>query len=150
MNTLSQILLCSNILILLILAYSIYRYRIQKKKKDILKTLFDHLTDYVFLIDPDAKVWYSNYYRLNPEIPPIGPVMLGNMLHCKNGCDAGMCGSHSNCKNCVIRQHIVEAFEQKGSFEEVEANLDIYSKEGIPIETSVIVSGKYLMWEEKP
>ena len=48
---------------------------------------------YAFLIDRNFKVKETNFYELNENIKDDQPYVLGNVLHCQDGCDSGLCGT---------------------------------------------------------
>lgn len=59
--------------------------------------IFRSVAAYVLLIDPDFNVHQTNYYTVTGTAPKAVPPKVGNLLRCKNGEDAGVCGTHDLC-----------------------------------------------------
>ena len=109
-----------------------------------LKTMFDNMQSYVFLIDSGVNVKHTNYYQLNPDAPKDQPLIFGNVLRCKNGCDAGLCGKSPYCAQCTIREHITNALRMRIDFKNLETHMHIYTTSHNVVETDVVVDGKYV------
>ena len=86
-----------------------------------------HKDRYTFLIDRKFRVKETNFYELNESIQDDQPYVLGNVLHCQNGCDEGLCGTGIECKTCPIRMVIKNAFKLKRDFDHVEATMHLYN-----------------------
>lgn len=115
---------------------------------DIYKTIFQETPFFYFLINSDVRVQLTNYFIQNPKarVPAIN--ILGNVLSCKNACDAGKCGEGELCKHCMIRASITRAFSQKDNFKDVEASMTLYDKQGIPYDIDVSVSGSFFKQDD--
>ena len=81
-----------------------------------------------FLINNNFEVKDTNYYHLMTKMKDDQPNILGNVLHCTNGCDAGLCGTGDACKTCPVRLVIRNSFEQRRDFEKVEAKMSLYDE----------------------
>lgn len=149
------------ILFLIIAACSLFLYIKEKKtltasvaKLQNRLTSFTELSDavlsnvdaYIILANKEFVVEKTNYYRLNNEYDSKQEVRVGELLHCKNGLDAGRCGTHTMCSSCPVRAAINECFSRKGSFHKLEVPMKLYTsaKIGDFIDCEVSVSGSYL------
>ena len=54
-------------------------------------------------IDPDFNVLQTNYRSATGTAPKAVPPKVGNLLRCRNGEDAGVCGTHELCADCPVR-----------------------------------------------
>ena len=115
-----------------------------------LSTIFENMQSYVFLIDSGINVKKTNYYHLNPDAPNTEPLVLGNVLRCKYGRDAGLCGKSPYCEQCSIREYITTAFRTKDDFKNVETHMQIYTISHNLIEIDVVVDGKYVEINDDP
>lgn len=106
-----------------LLVWKNYRLIVSLKEE---RLMLENLDTFVFLIDRDFNVVDSNYYMLTSTEEPERACVLGNVLHCKNGTDAGVCGSHENCKDCPVRHALEKAFEEKGEVDNLEARMQVY------------------------
>lgn len=113
-------------------------------KFDIYRTIFDNSPFYYFLINSKVEVLLTNYYTLNPKAPDSAVKVLGNVLSCKNACDSGHCGTSPNCKFCMIRANLVNAFQTGRNFKNVETSLNIYENDGSLNKIDVNVTGTML------
>ncbi len=59
------------------------------------------------------------------------------------------CGTHVYCGTCPIRHAIQEAFDQKKSFTNLEATLNVVTSDSETVECDAIISGAYLLFDEK-
>lgn len=82
---------------------------------------------YVLLIDSDFNVRWTNYYLLNDRKPGRKRLKVGNLLRCKNGEDAGCCGTHEMCADCPVRKAIGGAFRDRRNFSGLEAPMTLYT-----------------------
>ena len=115
-----------------------------------LRTMLENMQSYVFLIDSGINVKQTNYYHLNPDAPDTEPLILGNVLRCKYGRDAGLCGKSPYCEQCSIREYITTAFQTKDDFKNVETHMQIYTISHNLIEIDVVVDGKYVEINDDP
>lgn len=114
-------------------SFARFRKQIAEKRKD----------DYVFLVNQDLMVKATNYYDFNPDMKDDGqPAVLGNVLHCKHGCDAGMCGTGFSCQTCPVRYVLKNSFKNKRDFEKVEASMELYDANRQVHSVDVLVNGE--------
>ena len=105
---------------------------------------------YVFLIDRKFRVKETNYYELNEDIRDDQPYVLGNVLHCQNAMDEGLCGTGINCDNCPIRVVIENAFKMKRDFDHVEAVMRLYDKNHKTVQVDVRADGELVHVGKEP
>ena len=113
------------------------------------KIIFKNIPFFTFLANEKVEVVYTNYYDINKKASKTEPVILGNVLQCKNAIDSGRCGTHENCTSCLIRASIVKALKSNTPFNDLEAHLMLYNKHHEAIETDVSVTGKPIMLGNK-
>lgn len=109
-----------------------------------------HSDRYVFLIDRKFRVKETNFYELNEEIRDDQPYVLGNVLHCQNAIDEGLCGTGINCDSCPIRVVIKNAFKLKRDFDHVEAMMHLYDKNHKAVQADVRVDGELAYVGKEP
>ena len=84
------------------------------KNKEYLKLILDTIPVAIIVVDEELFVLDSNRAALdliliNREVRP--PVLCGNAMGCINAITSGGgCGSTEFCKECVVRNSILEAF----------------------------------------
>ena len=105
---------------------------------------------FAFLIDKDFNVKETNFYELNEFVKDDQPYVLGNVLHCQNGCDSGLCGTGIACETCPIRLIIRNSFRQKRDFNSVEATMSLYDANHEAQQVNVKVDGKLVYIGRKP
>ena len=105
---------------------------------------------YAFLIDSHFRVKDTNFYELNPELNDGQPEVLGNVLHCKNGCDSGLCGTGIACQTCPVRMILKNSFHLRRNFEGVESTMKFYDKNHEEREVDVTVDGQLFYLGYKP
>ncbi|MDD3039379.1 ATP-binding protein [Bacteroides sp.] len=117
-----------------------------------------HITDailrnvhaFILLIDNDFKVQKTNYYQQTGALESLDQKRVGDLLQCRNALSAeGGCGTHIYCGSCPIRHAIQEAFDQKKSFTNLEATLNIATSETKSVECDAIISGSYLLLDKE-
>lgn len=113
--------------------------------------IFRSVAAFVLLIDPDFNVLRTNYYSATGSAPKTGPPKVGNLLRCKNGEDAGICGTHDLCADCPVRTAIAEAFRSKRNFSGIEAPMTLYTSDDRTqtVECDVSVAGNYIAFGSK-
>lgn len=101
---------------------------------------------YIILANKDFIVEKTNYYKLSKEPEIKQPLRVGELLRCKNGLDAGQCGTHAMCSSCPVRAAITKCFEDKNCFSKLDVPMRLYvsSKIGDFVDCEVSVSGSYL------
>jgi hypothetical protein len=150
MHLLSILLIVTIILFVSCMIFVLRRNKKLISDNSLLKTMFDNVNSYVFLIDDKVEVKKTNYYSLNPHIKHDQPLILGNVLRCKNGCDAGFCGTSPYCSKCPIRVNITKSLIGKENFADLETHMQLYTPNHNTVETDVIVDGKYIEINDKP
>ena len=105
---------------------------------------------YAFLIDRRFRVRETNYYELNQEVAVDQPYVLGNVLHCQEGCESGLCGTGISCKTCPIRLVIKNAFKLKRNFDHVEATMHLYDVNHEVAQVDVSVDGELVCIGREP
>lgn len=133
---------------LLLLLRSFYQLRADFAR--FRRKISEQSNDYVFLINKDLEVKDTNYYDLNTDQQKEPPMVLGNVLHCKNGCDAGVCGTGFACQTCPVRLVIKNSFKNKRDFNQVEATMELYNQEHKVQEVDVTVSGELVYAYSQP
>lgn len=108
--------------------------------------ILSNVDAYIVLANKDFIVERTNYYRINNESESSTPVRVGELLRCKNGLDAGRCGTHEYCALCPVRKAINACFNEKAKFSKATVPMRLYvsaEKEDY-IDCEVSVSGSYL------
>ena len=105
---------------------------------------------YVFLIDRKFRVKETNYYELNKDLKDDQPYVLGNVLHCQNAIDEGLCGTGIDCNTCPIRMVIKNAFKLKRDFSQIEAVMHVRDKYQKTEQMDVIVDGELVNVGKEP
>ena len=102
------------------------------------------------MVDRNFLVEKTNYYNLNNTSEGQVLRRVGELLRCKNGLDAGACGSHENCKVCPVRNSIEKCFREKGHFSPLETPMRLYMSEKMDnyVDCIVCVSGTYLQLDQ--
>lgn len=77
-----------------------YQRRYIRTSDRINDCIFRNVAAYLLLIDPDFNVLQTNYRSTTETAPKAAPPKVGNQLRCKNGEDAGICGTHELCADC--------------------------------------------------
>lgn len=113
------------------------------------RSMFSNLPYYIFLIDADVRVLYTNYFDLNTDAEPVEPMVLGNVLRCNNALESGCCGTHDMCKRCMIRASIVKSFTTGKPIVDTEAHLRLYNKMKVAVDADVSIAGKVIKVEGK-
>ena len=114
------------------------------------RTVHEDRGRYAFLVDSQFKVKDTNFYELIPELNDGQPEVLGNVLHCKTGCDSGLCGTGIACQTCPVRMILNNAFRLRRNFEGVEASMRLYDKRHEVKEVDVTVDGQLVYLGHKP
>ena len=105
---------------------------------------------YAFLIDRKLRVKETNFYELNDAIEDDQPYVLGNVLHCQEGCESGLCGTGISCEECPIRLVLRNAFKLRRDFADIAATMQTYDAAHQVQETDVIVDGKLVYVGKEP
>ena len=123
-----------------------YQCRYIKVSNRINDGIFRNIAAYILLVDLDFNVLQTNYYTLTGASQPPRLPKVGNLLRCKNGEDAGICGTHDLCADCPVRAAIGEAFRSKKGFSGLEAPMVLYTSDdhSEAIDCDVSVSGNFL------
>ncbi len=123
-----------SILLLTGIGIALYKIiRIIQNKRSIrifYRSILKELNAFYILINEDLVVLKTNYYLLRKEeVDPKIPKRVGELMRCRNGLDVLQCGGHVLCQFCPIRANIVRAFEDNGSFRDIEAPLQTYTND---------------------
>lgn len=121
-------------------------------KCSIMEMILKNIDAYVLLIDEDFNVLTTNFYSLTGTSAPEKLPKVGNLLHCKNGDDAGQCGMHALCAECPVRAAIGTAFREQKGFTGLEAPMTLYTVADSTktIDCDVSVTGNYLDMDGMP
>lgn len=145
-----MLLLASTLLLTLLCLFLGFQWYKTRRFKStncrIAEFVFRNVDAYVLLIDNNLNVLKTNYYIRHHRQEDDPLPKLGNLLHCKNGTDAGVCGGHALCASCPLRQAIVTGFLEKSNFTKLETTLVIYTSDqpGQAVECHVTVTGNYI------
>ncbi len=123
---------------------AVFLRNIIKKHLDYsrLRRIIKDTTDqYIFLVDEQFRVKETNYYALRPSMDHQ-PNVLGNVLHCRTGCDSGLCGTGIACKTCPVRTVLKNSFQQRRDFTNIMATMHLYNEQNEVEKTNVNVDGK--------
>lgn len=128
-----------------------YQRRYIRVSERVSDEIFRSVAAYILLIDPDFNVLQTNYYSVTGSAPKANPPKVGNLLRCKNGEDAGVCGTHDLCSDCPVRSAIAEAFRTEQSFSGVEAPMVLYTSDDRTqtVECDVSAAGNYIAFGNK-
>lgn len=118
--------------------------------KEFSDTILYNVDAYIILVNRNFLVEKTNYYNLNNTSEGQVLRRVGELLRCKNGLDAGACGSHENCKVCPVRNSIEKCFREKGHFSPLETPMRLYMSEKMDnyVDCIVCVSGTYLQLDQ--
>lgn len=119
--------------------------------KEFSDSILSNVDAYIILANRNFLVEKTNYYNLNKIAEGQVLRRVGELLRCKNALDAGICGTHENCKQCPVRNAIDKCFREKGHFSQLEAPMRLYLSEKMDnfIDCIVSVSGAYLLLEQE-
>lgn len=123
--------------------YSRFR-RNATSRRELLERILEKIDAYILLIDGDFHVIRTNYYRVTGTKAHQAPPKVGNLLHCRNGEDAGTCGAHELCASCPVRGAITEAFAAACDFKGLEVPMTLYTSGSQTIDCDISVSGCYI------
>ena len=88
-----------------------------KKKKDMFRAVLDALPSPVFVVDRDVRIQEYNAAASDIMMADRETVVkrrAGEILHCIHSREVpDGCGRAPLCKNCIIRNSVVEAFQGK-------------------------------------
>lgn len=87
----------------------------EREKTDILRAVFDALPSLVFVVDQDVRIQEYNAAAsdlLIAERMTVIKQRAGEMLHCVHSSEVPEgCGRAPDCRNCIIRNSVMEAFQ---------------------------------------
>lgn len=108
--------------------------------------IFRNVDAYVILIDKNFNVLKTNYYIQTNQRERVASIKVGDLLRCRNGADAGECGTHEQCSSCLLRRAIAEAFRDKKDFHKLTTSLSIYTTDNrqLVAKCDVSVTGSYI------
>lgn len=119
--------------------------------KEFSDSILYNVDAYIILANRNFLVEKTNYYNLNKIAEGQVLRRVGELLRCKNALDAGICGTHENCKQCPVRNAIEKCFREKGHFTQLETPMRLYLSEKTDnfIDCVVSVSGAYLQLNQE-
>ena len=120
--------------------------KMNKLEHDVknLRVMVDNQENYTFLVDQKFEVKESNV-----KLPEGQPHVLGNVLHCKNSHDTGLCGEGEACKNCPVRFVINKSFERHDDFRDLEASMMLDGDPSVS-DVDVSVDGSFVCIDRTP
>jgi len=96
-----------------------YQRRYIRTSDRINDCIFRNVAAYLLLIDPDFNVLQTNYRSATGTAPQAVPPKVGNLLRCRNGEDAGVCGTHELCADCPVRAAITHPVLSGPAYERI-------------------------------
>ena len=129
-----------------------YQRRYIRTSDRINDHIFRNVAAYLLLVDPDFNVLRTNYYSATGAAPKAVPPKVGNLLRCRNGEDAGVCGTHELCADCPVRAAITGVFRTEIGFSGLEAPMVLYTSDDrtTTVDCDVSVSGNFLTVAGQP
>lgn len=129
-----------------------YQRRYIRTSDRINDCIFRNVAAYLLLIDPDFNVLQTNYRSTTGTAPKAAPPKVGNQLRCKNGEDAGICGTHELCADCPVRAAITGVFRTKKGFSGLEVPMVLYTSDDHTetVDCDVSVAGNFLTVAGQP
>ena len=129
-----------------------YQRRYIRTSDRINDCIFRNVAAYLLLIDPDFNVLQTNYRSTTGTAPKAAPPKVGNQLRCKNGEDAGVCGTHELCADCPVRAAITGVFRTKKGFSGLEVPMVLYTSDDHTetVDCDVSVAGNFLTVAGQP
>lgn len=87
----------------------------ERKKRDMLRAVFDALPSLVFVVDQDVRIQEYNATASELLMAARKTVLkqrAGEIMHCIHASEAQEgCGRSPFCKDCIIRNSVTEAFQ---------------------------------------
>lgn len=141
----STIVLLASLCAFLFCRCYIQCHRIEENER-IGGEILRNIAAYILLVDPEFNVLRTNYFALTETPADKKLLKVGNLLHCKNGEDAGECGTHTLCADCPVRKAITAAFAARQNFTGLETPMTLYTSadKTESVDCVVTVSGNYL------
>jgi hypothetical protein len=141
------------LLILIIIAVGVaielyFKAKTAKEDNRKLRAMIDSQEDYYFLVDKTFEVKETNYCA-NSQPKSEEPLILGNVLHCKNAVESGRCGHAGACKSCPIRFVINKSFERADDFSDLEACMEVYDGTNKLVDMDVMLDGHYITLKDE-
>ena len=123
-----------------------YQRRYIRTSDRINDCIFRNVAAYLLLIDPDFNVLQTNYRSATGTAPKAVPPKVGNLLRCRNGEDAGVCGTHELCADCPVRAAITGVLRTKKGFSGLEVPMVLYTSDDrtATVDCDVSVAGNFL------
>ena len=129
-----------------------YQRRYIRTSDRVNDCIFRNVAAYLLLIDPDFNVLQTNYRSTTGTAPKAAPPKVGNLLRCRNGEDAGVCGTHELCADCPVRAAITGVFRTKKGFSGLEVPMVLYTSDDHTetVDCDVSVAGNFLTVAGQP
>lgn len=118
-------------------------------KTERLRAVVDHQDGMSFLLDREFEVKESNCISRVP-LSEKEPLILGNVLHCKNAHASGECGTDSACVSCPVRFVLNKSFDRKDDFRALEVTMELYANDRRVVDVDVSIDGHYVIVNGKP
>ena len=87
----------------------------QEKHEDLLRTIFDGIPSFIFLVDDDVRIFEYNAAAASLLAADRSTLLRqrgGDVLHCLHSTDVPEgCGRAPFCRDCVIRNSVRKAFQ---------------------------------------
>ena len=146
------ILLVMMLLLMIVAAVVVFHRRQEAKHRyaSLSERVHSTKSKFSFLIDQDFQVKETNFYDLNTHLKDDQPHVLGNVLRCQSGCDAGLCGTGMTCNTCPIRIVIRNSFKQKRDFSGLSAVMNLYGDNYEVQAINVRLDGKHVLIGKEP
>ncbi len=116
---------------------------------DLIRVLFDAIPNYVFAVDEDVRIVEYNTAAaalVGEKRDLVLTQRGGEVFHCLNASSGG-CGRSTQCKSCVIRSSVSEAFDG-GKVVRRRTKLDIEA-DGKSKGAYLLISASPIVYKEK-
>ena len=124
----------------------------ERKKRDMLRAVFDALPSLVFVVDQDVRIQEYNAAASDLMMAERKTVLKrrgGEVLHCLHSTDVPEgCGRSPSCKDCIIRNSVTEAFHGTRVVRR-RTRLEII-RDGNKIEIYGLITASHLSYMERP
>jgi len=160
MTTMTVILAVLCVLLLFAFIYERYRSNqisseLDKESMELDNTnrisdiILSNVHAFILFIDSDFFVHKTNYYIRTETLEELSKKRVGDLLKCSNSfLMPGGCGTSELCPQCPVRLAIQKAFDNRSSFTDLEAALDVVDgKQVFPLQAEI--SGKYISVNNK-
>lgn len=117
-----------------------------KSANHINNAIFKNIHAFILLVNKELTVLHTNYYERTGTLKTQEVKKIGDLLQCRNALSSKSgCGTHPFCASCPIRQTTLKAFEEKKSFSDLEATVEIKLNGNQETTCNTVISGTYLL-----